>query len=253
MNNGISRTPRWQRAFLQALARAGNVRLACEQSPVSQAYVFLLRKRDAGFAADWQAALVASAARLANGSDGVIPPKGDRHIGAETMSVIGGYGLKPPRLVAQRGDRWSAAKERAFLDRLGSTANVRDAAKTSGLGVPTVYRHRTRRPSFAAAWDAALEIGLLTIEAQLIEAACASLDAIYVPRTEPLPIVNVRQAIMLVANHRKRKSGDFMRRGGHESALPPIDEVRADVLRKIKAMAFVERNRQGVPLARQTR
>lgn len=65
------------------------------------------------------------------------------------------HGALMPGLRA-RHDGWTAARTQRFLDVLGHTGCVTDAARVAGLSVTGARRMRRKFPAFAAAWDEAI-------------------------------------------------------------------------------------------------
>jgi hypothetical protein len=68
-----------------------------------------------------------------------------------------------------RHDGWTAARIEQFLETLGKTGCVRDAARVVGLSSTSAYRLRAEAADFAQAWDAALtgaQKGLIAIAYQ---------------------------------------------------------------------------------------
>lgn len=63
--------------------------------------------------------------------------------------------------------RW----ERAFLAALEETANVTSAAEAAGITRQNAYAYRRDSAEFAAAWDAALDMGVGTLEDEAIRRA----------------------------------------------------------------------------------
>lgn len=66
----------------------------------------------------------------------------------------------------ERHDGWTPARQRAFIEALADTGSVRAAVNTVGQTTVGAYRLR-RQPgaqSFAAAWSAALDLGVQRIE-----------------------------------------------------------------------------------------
>lgn len=63
---------------------------------------------------------------------------------------------------SNRHDGWNEAKQVAFIDALGEYGVVRAAADKVGMGTTSAYRLREAEgaESFAAAWDAALLVGM---------------------------------------------------------------------------------------------
>jgi hypothetical protein len=58
-----------------------------------------------------------------------------------------------------------------FLEQLRTSPNVSAAARACGIGPGTAYKHRQSDPSFAEAWDEAIEECIDTLEAKLYERA----------------------------------------------------------------------------------
>lgn len=53
-----------------------------------------------------------------------------------------------------------------FLEVLGKTANVTEAARSAGIGRMTAYDWRSADEAFAKAWDDALEVSVDALEAE---------------------------------------------------------------------------------------
>ncbi len=66
---------------------------------------------------------------------------------------------------SSRHDGWNEAKQIAFIDALGQYGIVRAAADKVGMGTTSAYRLREAdgAESFAAAWDAALLVGMASL------------------------------------------------------------------------------------------
>jgi transposase-like protein len=131
--------------------------------------------------------------------------------------------------------------EEKFLAALSGTANVRAAAREAGVSAVTAYNRRRQWPAFAAAWDAAKAEGYVRIEMLLIDAATNTLDpaaAAEAARAEghAPPEMSVEQAMKLWF-HRAGQGGGKARRYGWRLQEPDIEEVRADLLRKVAAIA----------------
>ena len=64
-----------------------------------------------------------------------------------------------PRPPKTRRDGWTADRQLRFLDALGRTRSVREAAKLAGMSRESAYRLRERRDGvlFALLWDRILE------------------------------------------------------------------------------------------------
>ncbi|MDQ0249978.1 hypothetical protein J2W22_002042 [Sphingomonas kyeonggiensis] len=142
------------------------------------------------------------------------------------------------QVIRTGGKRWSHAAERAFLEELAATANVRAAAEAAGFSTTAIYRRRMRWPGFAAAWQACLEQGYARIETQLIALATDSL------RSEPVSgaavatgkAMSVAEAMNLLKLHRASVKGGAPQRYDARARPPDIEAVRASILRKIEAI-----------------
>ena len=143
--------------------------------------------------------------------------------------------------------RWSTASERAFLAALTASANVKAAARAAGVSAVAAYNRRRQWPAFAAAWDAAKEEGWVQIEMGLIYAANATLDPepeVDEARADAFagPEMTVEQAMKLWFHRADRERGKAPRYGWRRRE-PDIEEVRAELLRKVAAMDKAKRAR----------
>ncbi len=241
------RMPRWRPAFLRALGRYGNVRLAAEAAGVDKTVCYTRRRADPGFAAAWERAKARAAERLratelkpVRGLPPGVTPGGDwsRARGDAGLVVFGGHGFTPPRLQRPRRWGWSAAKERVFFQTLADTCNVSAAARAVGMSKPPIYQRRKHDQRFARDWQAALDNGMLALEARLIQTCCDMLEGnppppCFVPGDAPL--VDIASAIHLWSEHRKQQAGT-KRRGWTPAPLPSIEHVQAEIGRKVAAV-----------------
>ena len=224
--------PPWRRVFLRALARSGSVALAAQRSGIDRTSAYQVRKANPAFAASWDRALAAARERLEAAA-------GPRLRGDE---VVRASKSGKPCIVRAGPGRWCADSEAAFLDALAASANVKAAARAAGISAVAVYNRRRQWPAFRAAWDAAKAEGYVRIEMLLLHAATATLDpeAAEEARTdgsEP-PEMSVDQAMKLLF-HRDGAHGARGGRGrgyGWRRQEPDIEEVRAELLRKVAAM-----------------
>lgn len=145
--------------------------------------------------------------------------------------------------------RWSQAAERAFLEELAGTANVRAAAAAAGFSTTTLYRRRSLWPGFAAEWDACLEQGYVRIEAMLIELATDSLRPPGEPiegDDDPARRMSVAEAMNLLKLHRAAVRGGSAQRYDARARAPDMDAVRASILRKIEAIERADARKKGL-------
>lgn len=153
---------RWTEAargeFLAALGEHGLAKRACAVAGLSAAGAYHLRRRDAGFAAAWDAALErARAARAAR------------------LAAAEGARLADYR---QRHDGWTPRRRALFLRALAETGCVRDACRRACISETSARRLRKRSAEFARAWDRALAKAAPTIEQAAYERAVEGWDEV---------------------------------------------------------------------------
>lgn len=254
------RTPlAWRRAFLRELARSGNVTSAARACNVHQSFPYQLRRRNAAFAASWDRALAAAREGLARlnspplVSSEVETPRTRLSTSLEPNGRGGALRMRPIlrsdelirssktgkcRIVRVAQGRWSKKVEAAFLAELTATANVTAAARAAGVTLPCVYMRRKLWPAFKAEWDAAVAEGFARIETLLVCAATTTLDPEPMPeRAWEAPQMSMDQAIKIWLTHRAGGPGAHKRRlGGMPRREPSIEEVRAEIMRKVAAI-----------------
>ena len=155
------------RAFLKALARTGNAKLAAAAIGISDATLHGRRKRYPPFAQSWEATLAAAKARLhrRGGAQGAAGPAG-RAAGGEPVITLLANGRLQVR-AARRGSL-TKATEQAFLASLSVTANISLSAAAAGASVAAFTRRRRRDPGFAREMRLALAAGCQRLEEALI-------------------------------------------------------------------------------------
>ena len=263
----------WRRAFLRELARTGSVASAARACNVDATFPYQLRRRNPAFAASWDRALAAARERLSAGtachpfvSSEVETPRaglsspafGNASHHPLEANGEGGVPKKRPilrpnemirgsktgqcRIVRVRQGRWSAKAEAIFLAELTATANVNAAARAAGVTPQCVYMRRKLWPAFAEQWRAAVAEGWDRIETLVVCAATTTLDPEPLPeRAWEAPRMSMDQAIKIWLTHRAGGPGAHKRRlGGMPRREPDIEEVRADMLRKVAAMERAE-------------
>ena len=161
---------------------------------------------------------------------------------------------------APRGNSITPDKQRAFIACLAATGIVTQAARSIGASLEALYnlRRRTGAEGFAAAWEAAVDLGVARLEDCAVELAIAG---------EELPIVSGGKLLGTYTKHNfghirfvlsQRRSGRWNAaalyadlRPGHpvydelrrhwmwerEQAEPDIEDVRAEVLRRLEVMS----------------
>jgi hypothetical protein len=185
----MKRDPHWVKIFLRELETTGNVRLAAERAGVDFTSAYQRRKRHGEFAEAWESALRLHATRSAQDErEGEsAPPSALR---SATSPAIAGEDevVRPDGKVIKGSEgRWGKRTQEAFLAKLTLSANVRHSAKAVGFSTQAVYKRRLKDRHFAAAWDAAIEVGKASVQAYLVEATKRTFDP------DELPIGDERE------------------------------------------------------------
>lgn len=252
---GDDRVAAWRRKFLRELARSGSVAMAAERAGIDRTSAYQLRKRNAVFAASWARAQAAAREALAGavgegdasaspGANGGSESGGGRGTPARLRlrpnECVRGSKDGRPCIVRAGPGRWSAEAERAFIEELTASANVKAAARAAGVSTVAVYNRRKNWPEFAAAWREALAAGYVRIETLLLGAATVALDPEPEPASRDAPEMTVEQAMNLLRLHRASQHGGRPQRYAWREREPDIEEVRAEILRRAAA---IERQR----------
>ena len=140
------------------------------------------------------------------------------------------------KLIRTRGKRWSDRAEAEFLATLAATANITAAAAAAGFSTVAVYQRRLREPAFAARWAEALEVGYTRLECLAIEAGAATLGGTPLDAGRPLPAMTAADVLNLLKLHRATVKGGRPQRYAWRAQEPDIEEVRAEVLRRLAVM-----------------
>ena len=240
--------------FLKALAEIGNLTLAAERVGRHRSTFVKRCTRDPAFAARCGAAVAAFRLSSLSRSDG----EGSRSLKASGGGATAGPGPNAPLkcttgdLVLVHGRRRPAQIRRAgggelteaglhaFLQALAATANIRLAADSVGVWPNAIRQRRHRDPAFDRAVRQALRIGYDRLEAALVESACRAFDPDagheeWLDRNggPDLPKMNVGQALMLLAQHRRtcRQGWDNKRA---EVAVATQQEVKDALKRRLR-------------------
>ena len=144
-------------------------------------------------------------------------------------------GGKRVQIARARVGQWSPRAEERFLAALTASCNVKAACAAVGLSPASAYNHRLRWPGFARRWDAAIEVGYSQLELALIEAGCNLFSGAGLAEVAPLAGMTVAQAIHLLHMHKHAARG-LGKRPGLPPREPDIEEIRAEVLRRIAVM-----------------
>lgn len=229
-------------AFLAAVRETGNQTIGAERAKVSRSWVQLHRTEDLAFRKAVDEAVAQAKAALRQARDehgnGTKPPTGWGFLdGAELVvrGTGGAGGGKRVQIARARVRQWSPRVEERFLAALGSTCNVKAACAEVGLTPASAYNHRRRWPAFARRWDAAVEQGYTQIEMGLIECAGSFLSGEELPDAAPISGMTVTHALHLLHMH-KHAVHRIGKRPGLRASLPDIEEVRAQIVRRVEAI-----------------
>lgn len=240
----------WRRTFLRELARSGNVAGAAALAGIDRSSAYQLRRRNPAFAASWDRAQAAARATCALNRSLHPRASGDLGPGSATppeapacgrarlrvSETVRASSSGRPCIVRVGPGRWSRASEEAFLATLCATANVKAAAAAAGVSPEAVYARRRKWPAFAAAWGLAKAEGYARIELLLLHAATVTLDPPAVPSVPEPPAMTCDQAMNLLKLHRASQHGGVPQRYAWRAQEADIEDVRAEVLRKVAAL-----------------
>ena len=140
------------------------------------------------------------------------------------------------KLFRTAGRRWSARAEAAFLETLAASANVTAAAEAAGFSTTAIYKRRLNDARFAARWAEAMEVGYTRLECLAIEAGAAALSGTPLGAGGPLPPMTAADVLNLLRLHRAGVRGGRAQRYDWRKAEPDIEEVRAEILRRLAVM-----------------
>ena len=234
--------------FLKALSRTGNLTLAAEHVGRHRSTFVKRSGRDPAFAARCGAAVAEfrlSAPGSGRGSSaspfgaGTGPLK----CGRGDLLLVHGR-TRPAQLRRAGGGELTQAGIDSFLQALAATANVRLSAASVGVWPNAIRNRRRRDAAFDRAVRQALQIGYERVEAALVESACRALE----PDEEHedwleqnggalLPKMDVDQAIMLLAQHRRTcRDGWATKRKQHARATTA--EVADALERRLRQLGW---------------
>ena len=203
-------------AFLEALRRTGNPRLAAASLGVHRSTYSKRRAKCAAFATRWDAAILACHAALKLGG-GPRPAEGAK-LRTQGGEIIVGR-TRGGRLQLRRSPpgRMTEAGERYFCRALAASANVRLSAAAAGFTHSAFYQKKKKRPVFAREMKISLTIGYDRLEGAAIERTLQALNG--GPENawladmivdNPLPRLSFDQAFQTLCLHRNtvRLDGD---------------------------------------------
>ena len=248
-------TPRQQRqneAFLAALRRTGNVRLACRELGVNRSTYTKRRARCAAFATNWDMTLAAAHAafQLAGGERLPLPAAkrragvgaGLRTEGGEPMVTSQADGRLQLRLAPP--GRMTAAAEQRFLGAVEETNNIRLAAAEAGGFAHTSLLARARRsPALAASLATARRIGADRVLWEIMHPPGRADPAAAEFACLPMPAMTVEQAMLQLIYH--RPGGRFQHNRWTRRAPPvPFEQVKPRIIARLNAWQRAEWHRE---------
>jgi hypothetical protein len=254
-------------AFLDALRRTGNARLAAATLGVHRATYTKRRARSAAFATEWDMALAAAHAAF-HRAGGARAPENLPGTGRGTArSAVEGPEAKrrdsfhdslrtrggEPTVVRTRSGRlqlrlappgrMNAAAQQAFFRALSATANIRLSAAAAGFAHSSFYARKRASKAFAREMRLALEMGYDRLEAAALAAALPEDPEASLWRHNdppPIPPMSPQQALQLLFLHEKsvRQSWDQPQRRKRRG------EPQAVYVERLRAMWVVEKARE---------
>lgn len=142
------------------------------------------------------------------------------------------------KLVRPSDKRWSDRAEATFLETLAATANVTAAAEAAGFSTTAIYKRRLNEPGFAARWAQAMDVGYTRLECLAIETGTSTLEGKPLAADHPLPRATFAEVLNLLRLHRAEVRGGRPQRYDWRAQEPDIEEVRAEVLRRLEVMGM---------------
>lgn len=237
MSRKPNRPPKWRRAFLRALSQTANVTLSAQLAGADKSTAYYVRKCSPLFAKLWDQAKADGRATINVG--GALPDA--RELVQRPIAIRHSKNGKPCIMLAGEG-RWSDVVEADYLAQLAASANFAGAARAVGFSTVAISNRRLRDAGFAARCKAALEHGYVRIEAALIHSAAASMEGFPLDAAHPIPAMTPTEAMNLLKLHRAAMHGGTPQRYDWRRQEPDIEEVKAEILRKIAVMATAASN-----------
>ncbi len=140
------------------------------------------------------------------------------------------------KIVHSGGGRWTLQAEKAFLEHLAATANVRAASAVAGFSPTTAYKQRMVNPGFAERWQKALETGVARLEMLLVHSAGATLEGLPLDGDHPIPRMTIDDVMNVLKLHRAAVHGGKPQRYQWRMELPPIEQVQAEIMQRLAAL-----------------
>ena len=229
----LRRSARWTAArretYFAVLAETGNARCAAEAIGMDPGTLRARRRKDPDFARDYEAAIAAADAGLADDDGTALDPFEAIRPGPDGRLQI----------VAVGQGHWNGRVERQFLDHLRAHGNMSAAARAVGFTPETVWARRRQHQGFAAAIETVLDEAELELELRLATEGNAVAAA--APGSEPAPApapFDPEFALKFLKWREEKRQGRGGRgRGDRAYGVRTLEEVQASILRKLHAVA----------------
>ena len=248
------KAPLWRGRFLRALARTGTVAASAEMAGVDKSTVYLRRKWDRDFARRWERAKAKGKERAAwkgappphcvrSSAGSIVPPSRSRIAGGNPSRRSPGNpgedlvlrkSKRGAQLIRAGEGRWSPELEDAFCAHYTRCGCIRWAARAVGISANSVHTRKKNYPDFAARMAACAAAADDQLRDYVRSAGLATFDP-ELPQDET-PKVSISEAISILRLKGSGKAAE------EPVPLPPIEEVRDEVLRRIAA---IRRHREG--------
>jgi molybdenum-dependent DNA-binding transcriptional regulator ModE len=218
--------------YLANLGRTGTHAAAAREAGMSAQAARRYRARTPGFEARCVAATAQVHARLA-GAEGPFEGGADGRFESIRRGADGRL-----KIQAQGKRGWSKAVEDRIIAVLGECGNVAAAARAVGVSREAIWKRRRNWPAFARRVEEALEDAEITLEFRVACLGTSWTEAAGAVAGEPAEIVIEEGPLDHEFALRFLKWREDKRRGarGATAAPPPVEEVRARLLRKVQAM-----------------
>lgn len=217
-------------AYLANLRRTGNHAAAAREAGVSGRAARRYRGRTPDFEAACAEAEREAGRRLA-GAEG--PDDGDLDPAFENIRRGADGRLK---IQARGTRRWSRTKEDRFFAVLRECGNIAASARAAGVSREAVWKRRREWPAFARRMEEALDEAEVTLEFRV---ACLGTNWTEEAEGEDGPTSEIEPgpidpefALRFLKWREEKRRG----RRAAVAALPPAEEVRARIVRKVLAI-----------------
>ncbi|CAN5419873.1 hypothetical protein BH10PSE15_BH10PSE15_11130 [soil metagenome] len=124
--------------------------------------------------------------------------------------------------------RWTKKACRVFLDRLATSADVRQSAQAAGRSYAAAHAQRRRDAAFADGWDEALLAAYRRLEEELLARAIDK-------RVEENDSFDAVLALKMLMRHEARRAARPLR-GQTTRHTASIEEVERSLRRKLAAL-----------------